>query len=91
MHTRGVNSKQQQREHKMTNYEDNGCGSFVSDSDTYERFVGGMTPDDFVAPFSDIDSAVEALMFEFQNTYDHEPADWIQPSIVRYVESKLDD
>lgn len=63
---------------------------FVSDSDSYERFVGGITPREFVEDFDSIEDAVNHLIE--QDWVHEEPAPtWLRASLINYVSSELEE
>lgn len=59
--------------------------SFVSDAETWEVFVGGITPREFCSRFSSADSAVSDYINNYP--FDDEIPSWLRGSLIEYIES----
>lgn len=60
---------------------------YSSDSESYEVFVGQITPQDFVKGFENFDDAVKDFLSSFP--YDEPIPSWLETSLVTYLESQL--
>ena len=64
---------------------------YTSDEDAYERFVGQITPQEFVEPFDgEIEEAISSLISEDQWSFDEPPPSWLEDALSRYISEKLE-
>lgn len=61
---------------------------FICDLESYEVFIGGLTPQEFVKGYESASSAVKDFLDNFP--YEEEIPNWLQASLIRYVESQLE-
>lgn len=65
---------------------------YISDQDTYERFVGSITATEFIKGYEEFDDPIDEAIKEVLSVHDPEVVeDWMAESIWRYVESELED
>lgn len=63
--------------------------AYTSDRKAYEVFVGQITPQEFVAPFGNINKAISNLIENWP--YDEPVPSWLEAALFRYVEDRLDE
>jgi hypothetical protein len=56
---------------------------FVSNSESYEVFVGGITPKEFVQDYETVEDAVDDFLLNWQ--YDESVPTWLRSSLIQYV------
>jgi hypothetical protein len=66
---------------------------YVSDAEAYNKFVGNITPYEFVEGFEEFDCPVDEAVKDFLRNfpYDEPIPAWLEDALYRYVESKLED
>jgi len=62
---------------------------FVSNSEAYEVFCGGVTPKGFVEGFESVESAVNDLLESW--SYDEPIPSWLSSALTEYIEGVLND
>ncbi len=67
--------------------------AYKSDAEAYEVFVGGITPQEFVKGYEDFECPVDESVKDFLRNWTHAdeaPPSWLEDSLYRYVESRID-
>ena len=62
---------------------------FVSNSETYEVFCGGVTPQGFVEGYESVESAINDLLENW--SYDEPIPSWLSSALTEYIEGVLND
>lgn len=65
--------------------------AYKSDSEAYEVFVGGITPEEFVAGFDSAEAAVTDFMENFEDPDGEDAPSWLEGALLSYLEAKLGD
>ena len=65
--------------------------TYKSDSEAYEVFVGGITPEEFVSGFDSYEAAVADFMAHFEDPDGEESPTWLEDALLRYLADKLED
>jgi hypothetical protein len=63
--------------------------AYKSDAEAYEVFVGGITPEQFVAGFDSTESAVTDFMENFEDPDGEDAPSWLESALLSYLEIKL--
>lgn len=61
--------------------------AFVSDSETWEVFIGGITPKEFCKGFLNADSAIDDFLNNYP--YNEEIPSWLRGSLIECIESAI--
>ena len=61
--------------------------AFTSDSESWDIFVGGITPEDFIDGFQSPESAVRGMLEAWQ--YEEHAPTWLKESLLRYIQTHL--
>lgn len=62
--------------------------TFVSDSETWNVFIGGITPKQFCEGFANADSAIDDFLTNYP--FDDEIPSWLRGSLMEYIESAIE-
>ena len=66
--------------------------TYISDSESYDVFVGNITPQEFVKGFEEFECPVDEAIKDFIRNWpypDETPPSWLEDSLYRYIESSL--
>jgi len=65
---------------------------YVSDSESYEVFIGNLTPQKFIESYSEFEDPIDEAVKDFLRNfpYDEPIPDWLEDSLYRYVSNQTE-
>ncbi len=67
--------------------------AYISDSEAYDVFVGGITPQEFMQTFTPVYISAQEAVSEFiENAcFDQEVPSWLESALTRYIEKAIEE